>query len=76
MARFTVALIRSQSCGVVVPTREGKADIVYLAMYTIFPLHKTHVGYLVRISDLGCEPQRDYNTMPMERYNNESQLQL
>ena len=44
LARFTVALIGSQSCGVVVPAREGKAKIVYLAINTIFPLHKTHAG--------------------------------
>ena len=59
LARFTVALIGSQSCGVVVPAREGKANIVYLAINTIFPLHKTHAGYLVCISDLGGEPQRN-----------------
>ena len=50
-------MIRSQSCGVVVPTCEGKASIVYIAIYTIFPLHKTHAGYLVCISDLGGGPQ-------------------
>ena len=40
-----------------VPSGEGKGNIVYLAIYMIFPQHKTHAGYLVCISDLGGEPQ-------------------
>ena len=56
MARFTVVLIRSQSFGFVVPARR-EGDIVYLAIYKIFPQHKTHARYLVYIYVLGGEPQ-------------------
>ena len=62
LARFTVALIRSQSCGVVVPAREGKGNIAHLAIYMINPQHKTHAGYLVCINDLGGEPQGNGST--------------